>query len=97
MVKYVTWGDMMCKIGNIVIKGNVVLAPMAGVCNSAFRKIIKEMGCPLVYAEMVSDKAISYGNQKTIDMLYMEDSERPISQQIFGYDVDSFVTAAKCI
>lgn len=39
MVKYVTCGDIMFKIGNIVIKGNVVLAPMAGVCNSAFRKL----------------------------------------------------------
>ena len=87
----------MFKIGNIEIKNRVVLAPMAGVCNSAFRKIIKEMGCGLIYAEMVSDKAISYDNQKTIDMLYMEEVERPIAQQIFGADVDSFVEAAKKI
>lgn len=85
----------MFKIGNIELKNNVVLAPMAGVCNSAFRKIIKQMGCGLIYAEMVSDKAISYDNQKTIDMLYMEEEERPIAQQIFGSDVDSFVKAAK--
>ena len=87
----------MFKIGNIELKNNVVLAPMAGVCNSAFRKIIKQMGCGLIYAEMVSDKAISYDNQKTIDMLYMEEEERPIAQQIFGSDVDSFVKAAKKI
>ena len=48
----------MFKIGNVEIKNNVCLAPMAGVCNSAFRRIIKEMGCGLIYAEMVSDKAI---------------------------------------
>ena len=87
----------MFKIGNIEIKNNVVLAPMAGISNSAYRTIIKEMGCGLIYAEMVSDKAITYGSQKTIDMLYMTDFERPISQQIFGSDKESFVTSAKYI
>ncbi len=84
-------------IGNVEIKGKTVLAPMAGICNSAFRKIIKEQGCALIYAEMVSDKAIFYDNKKTKDMLYMEDDERPIAQQIFGSDVDTFVMAAKYI
>ena len=87
----------MWKIGNVEIKNQIVLAPMAGICNSSFRKIIKEMGCGLIYAEMVSDKAIFFNNKKTLDMLYMEDSERPISQQIFGSDVESFVSAAKYI
>ena len=84
-------------IGNVKIKNQVVLAPMAGICNSAFRQICKDMGCGLIYAEMVSDKAITYNNQKTIDMLYMTDKERPIAQQIFGSDVTSFVEAAKYI
>ncbi len=88
---------MRFKIGNVEIKNQVVLAPMAGISNSAYRRIIKEMGCGLIYAEMVSDKAITYGNEKTIDMLYMDEAERPIAQQIFGSDVDSFVTAAKYI
>ena len=87
----------MWKIGNVEIKNRVVLAPMAGVCNSAFRRIAKEMGCGLIYAEMVSDKAIFYKNKKTLDMLYMTDFERPISQQIFGSDKESFVDAAKYI
>ena len=87
----------MFKIGNIEIQNPIVLAPMAGICNSAYRRIIKEMGCGLIYAEMVSDKAITYGSKKTIDMLYMTDMERPIAQQIFGSDKDSFVTAAKYI
>lgn len=87
----------MFKIGNVEIKNRVVLAPMAGISNSAYRRIVKEMGCGLIYAEMVSDKAITYGNGKTIDMLYMEEEERPIAQQIFGSDVDSFVIAAKYI
>ena len=84
-------------IGNVEVKGKIVLAPMAGICNSAFRKIIKEMGCALVYAEMVSDKAIFYRNEKTRDMLFMEQIERPIAQQIFGSDKESFVEAAKYI
>ena len=87
----------MFKIGNVEIKNQVILAPMAGISNSAYRTIIKEMGAGLIVAEMVSDKAIYYNNQDTIDMLYMEESERPISQQIFGADTESFVYAAKYI
>ena len=87
----------MFKIGDVEIKNNVVLAPMAGICNHAFRTIIKEMGSGLIVCEMVSDKAISYGNLKTLDMLYMTEDERPISQQIFGSDKTSFVKAAKYI
>ena len=88
---------MEWSIGNVKIANKIVLAPMAGICNSAFRRICKEMGCGLVYAEMVSDKAIFYNNQKTIDMLYMTEEERPIVQQIFGSDKESFVAAAKYI
>lgn len=90
-------GGLMFKIGNVEIKNNVVLAPMAGISNSAYRTIIKEMGAGLIVAEMVSDKAIMYGSKKTQDMLYMTDYERPISQQIFGSDKESFVIAAKYI
>ena len=85
----------MFKIKDIEIKNNIVLAPMAGICNSAFRKIIKEMGCGLMYCEMVSDKALVYDSKKTINMLYMEEVERPIAQQIFGSDKETFVEAAK--
>lgn len=87
----------MFKIGNIEMKNNIVLAPMAGVCNSAFRKIIKEMGCGLIYAEMVSDKGMIYNSQKTKDMLYFEECERPIAQQIFGSDKSTFASAAKMV
>lgn len=85
----------MFKIGNVEIKNNICLAPMAGFCNSAFRRIVKEMGVGLVFAEMVSDKAIFYGSEKTIDMLKMTEEERPLAQQIFGSDKESFVYAAK--
>lgn len=87
----------MWKIGNVEIKNQVVLAPMAGICNNAFRKIIKEMGAGLICAEMVSDKALVYDSKKTKELLYLEDIERPISQQIFGSDVDTFVEAAKIV
>lgn len=83
------------KIGNIEIKGQVILAPMAGVCNSAYRKICKEMGCALVCSEMVSDKGMIYNSKKTKEMLYYEEEERPISQQIFGSDKETFSKAAK--
>ena len=88
---------MEWNIKNIKIKNQIVMAPMAGISNSAYRRIIKDMGCGLIFAEMVSDKAICYDNKKTIDMLYMTEEERPIVQQIFGSDVDSFVKAAKFI
>ena len=88
---------MKWNIGNVEIKNQVVLAPVAGICNSAFRRIAKEMGAGLIYAEMVSDKALLYKSKKTEDMLYMKDEERPISQQIFGSDKESFVEAAKIV
>ena len=86
---------MSFKIGNVEIKNRIVMAPMAGFSNTSFRKIIKEMGAGLIYAEMVSDKAIYYESEKTLAMLKMDEVERPIAQQIFGSDVDSFVMAAK--
>ena len=88
---------MKWNIGNVEIKNQVVLAPMAGICNNAYRTIIKEMGCGLIVAEMVSDKALMYDSAKTKEMLYMTEEERPISQQIFGSDKESFIIAAKYI
>ena len=84
-------------IGNVKINGQIVVAPMAGISNMTFRRICKTMGASLVVAEMVSDKAITYGNEKTFELLKMNDDERPISQQIFGSDINSFVEAAKIV
>ena len=84
-------------IGNVYIKNPIIFAPMAGVSDTSYRKIIKQMNPGLIYCEMVSDKAIVYDNKKTMDMLIMDDKERPISQQIFGSDIDSFVKAAKIV
>lgn len=87
----------MLKIGNIEMKNQVVLAPMAGVCNPAFRLIAKEFGAGLVCAEMVSDKAILHGNKRTLEMLYVDEREKPLSLQIFGGDRQSLVEAAKVV
>lgn len=87
----------MLKIGDMELKNQVVLAPMAGVCNPAFRLIAKEFGCGLVCAEMVSDKAIIHGNKRTMEMLYVDEREKPLSLQIFGGDRKSLVEAAKVV
>lgn len=87
----------MFKIGNVEIKNRVVMAPMAGITNMAFRKIIKEFGVGLVYSEMVSDKALCYRNPKTLSMLQVDETEHPISMQVFGGDRDTIVEAAKFI
>lgn len=87
----------MLKIGDIEMKNQVVLAPMAGVCNPAFRLIAKEFGTGLVCAEMVSDKAILHGNKRTQEMLFVDEREKPLSLQIFGGDRESLVKAAKVV
>ncbi len=85
------------KIGSVEIENRIIMAPMAGITNIAFRKIIKEFGAGLVVSEMVSDKALCYGNKKTIEMLNVDENEHPMSIQIFGGDVDSMVKAAKFV
>lgn len=87
----------MFKIGDVEIKNRVVLAPMAGVCNSAFRLTVKEFGAGLVCAEMVSDKGIVYNNEKTLNMLYIDEREKPLSLQIFGGEKETLVEAAKFV
>lgn len=84
-------------IGNVEIKNKVVVAPMAGITNTSYRKICKDMGAGLIVGEMVSDKAICYNNDKTFDLLKVTDYERPFSQQIFGGDPESMMEATKKI
>lgn len=85
------------KIGNFELDNRVVLAPMAGICNSAFRLTVKEFGAGLVYAEMISDKGIVNKNEKTLSMLYIDERENPLSLQIFGGEKDTLVAAAKYV
>lgn len=88
---------MKWKIGNVEIKNQVVFAPMAGVSNISYRQIIKEMGAGLIYSEMISTMGIVYNGKKTIDLINFNENEKPISIQIFGNDLKSFVEAAKYI
>ena len=88
---------MKWKIGHVEIKNQVVFAPMAGVSNISYRQIIKEMGAGLIYSEMISTMGIVYNGKKTIDLINFNENERPISIQIFGSDLKSFVEAAKYI
>lgn len=85
------------KIGDFEMDNRVVLAPMAGICNSAFRLTVKEFGAGLVYAEMISDKGIVYKNEKTLSMLYIDERENPLSLQIFGGEKETLVAAAKYV
>ena len=88
---------MKWKIGNVEIENQLVLAPMAGITNEAFRSICKEMGAGLVVCEMISDKALSFHNAKTIKLTGVSQNEHPLSMQIFGADKETLVYAAKWI
>ncbi|PPE05875.1 tRNA dihydrouridine synthase DusB [Williamsoniiplasma lucivorax] len=85
------------KIGNIQIKGKFIQGPMAGVSNQAFRLISKKHGAALVCSEMVSVEGMVHENKKTFTMLGVDPKEHPMSMQIFGNDVDSFIKATKWI
>ena len=87
----------MWKIRDVEIPNRIVIAPMAGISNSAFRSICKKFGAGLICAEMVSDKALFYDNVKTLSMTQVLDEEHPMSMQIFGHDIDSMVYAAKLL
>lgn len=87
----------MFKIGSIEIENPVVVAPMAGVSNSAFRTIVKQFGAGLVVCEMISDKGIQFRNNKTLDMLHIAENEYPLSIQIMGGNKETLVEAAKYV
>ena len=83
------------KIGNLQFKNGVFLAPMAGVTDISFRGLCKEMGCDLVYTEMVSAKALYYGSENTKELLRISEEERPVAVQMFGNDPDIMAYAAE--
>lgn len=74
------------KIRDLEFENNVFLAPMAGVTDIAFRGLCKQMGCGLVYTEMISAKALFYGSENTKDMMTISEEESPVAVQIFGSD-----------
>lgn len=85
------------RIGNVELKNNLILAPMAGVTDLPFRLIVEKFNPGLVCTEMVSSKALFYGDNKTKQLLKTEGEKRPISMQIFGSDVESMAFAAKYV
>lgn len=84
-------------IGNVKLKNNLILAPMAGVTNLPFRTICKKFGPGMVCTEMASSKAIFHNDQKTRRLFNTEGEERPISFQIFGSDEETMGYAAKYV
>lgn len=85
------------KIGNVELKNNLILAPMAGVTDLPFRLIVEKFNPGLVCTEMVSSKALFYGDEKTKQLLKTTGEKRPISMQIFGSDTESMAFAAKYV
>ena len=85
------------KIGHLELENTVFLAPMAGVTDLPFRILCKEMGCGLVYSEMVSAKGILYDNKNTTELLEIDPKERPVAVQLFGSDPEILGAMAKKI
>ena len=85
------------KIGNVELKNNLILAPMAGVTDLPFRMIVEKFEPGLVCTEMVSAKALYYGDEKTKMLLNTNGEKRPISMQIFGSDPETMGYAAKYV
>lgn len=85
------------KIGNVELKNNILLAPMAGITDLPFRLICEKFNPGLVYTEMISSKGLFYHDEKTNLLLDMRNETRPIAVQIFGSDIESMKYAAKYV
>lgn len=85
------------KIGNVELNNNILLAPMAGITDRAFRLICERFNPGLVYTEMISAKGLFYDDKKTSQLINMKDEKRPIAVQIFGSDVESMGYAAEYV
>lgn len=83
------------KIGNVELNNNIFLAPMAGVTDMPLRILCKEFGAGLVYTEMVSSKGMFYNDEKTKQLMNINDAERPVAVQIFGSDATIMSETAK--
>ena len=85
------------RIGNVELENNIFLAPMAGVTDSSFRIICKEMHCGLLYSEMINAKALCYEDANTKKMLKIDKTEKPIAIQIFGSEPEFMGRAAQIL
>ena len=84
-------------IGTVEIKQTAALAPMAGVADAAFRRICRDHGAAFTVSEMVSAKALTYGDSKSRELAVLSDRERPAAIQLFGDDPDTMAKAARLI
>lgn len=85
------------KIGNISLNGNIFAAPLAGVTDMTYRRILKQMGAAVTYTEMVSAKALCYKDKKTAELMRIADDEQPTAVQIFGSDPDFMADGARIV
>jgi tRNA-dihydrouridine synthase B len=88
-------GVIDMKIGNLKLNNNIMVAPMAGITDSAFRTICSEMGAGLLFTEMISAKGLYYNDRKTNELMKIQDKNRPIGIQLFGSDPDIFEIVVK--
>ncbi len=84
-------------IQNLEIQGRTFLAPLAGITNLPFRRMVKSCGCAVVCSEMVSAKALTYGSEKTFDLIQSCPEEKPLSVQIFGAEPESMEYGTRVI
>lgn len=82
------------KIGNVELKNNILLAPMAGITDLPFRLICEKYGAGLTCTEMISSKGLYYNDAKTKLLLNIEGEERPVAAQIFGNDLETMAYAS---
>lgn len=83
------------KIGSLIIENPIIAAPLAGVSDKAYRRILKENGVPLVFTEMVSAKALIYENEKSKKIVDISGEQKPIGMQIFGSNIKEVTESAK--
>lgn len=85
------------KVRELELDSPVILAPMAGVTNQAFKEIVRKLGAGLIVTEMVNDKGLIHGNERTRKMIELTETEHPVAHQLFGSEIDSMVAAAKIL
>lgn len=89
---------MKLKIGNLEIENNIIIGPMAGVSDKAFRQIQKEIsGAGIVWTEMVNARAVVYEDKKTLKMLEKYENEYPVAYQLFGDDAEYMAKASRIL
>ena len=85
----------MFKIGNIVINGKVIQAPMAGISNKVFRKLCEDFGAAATWTEMTSNVGLKYNSGKTLDLADIDKTNIPTALQIFGGEIQDYIDSAK--